>query len=810
MIAPPASTTTLPGAAVRLRGVTRTFGAAKALDAVSLDIAAGSFCVLLGPSGCGKTTCLRIVAGLETASAGRVEIGGRDVTALPPAARGVAMVFQSYALFPHLSAAENIVFGLKARRVNGAERARRQERAADLLGIAKLLDRRPGQLSGGQQQRVALGRAIVAEAPVCLMDEPLSNLDAQLRAEMRREILALQRRLGITMLYVTHDQTEAMGMADQVVLLRAGRIEQDAPPAEMYARPASRFVAGFIGTPPMNLLATEARGGSLVPRGTDGPTLAPAPPGAPPIAGMRPEALRLAPAGIPAVVVSSEYLGADTVLSCTVGGQRVLARLPGLVALPPGSDVHLITDEPPHLFDAATGLRIERVHHVPYETIPPSSPEKEVSAMIRRRTLLGTAVASLAAPAIVRAQGPKALTFYYPIAVGGPIPAIIDGYCQDFTRETGITVTPVYAGNYGETLTKAVTAIRGGSGPHFAVLLAAEMHSVQDMDILVSLDEIGLDDEAKAWLAGFYPAFMANSHAAGRTWSVPFQRSTAIFYYNKAAFHEAGLDPDKFPTTWDSLAETARKLTRRDADGRVTRWGIKMASDFGNAQWTFGALAFQNDQRLMNEAGTETYFAAPKTIEAMTFWRGLAAEYKATPDGISAWPQLSPDFLAGNAAIIQHTTGNLTNVRKNAQFPFGVAGLAGKTGPRTVVGGGNLYFFRNANPDERAAALRFARFVSTPERAADWSIRTGYIATTPAAYETPALLEYVKQFPEANVARSYLPVATGELSTFENQRVYKTLTDNIQACLNGTKTPTQAMTDTQTDADRILAPYRKV
>jgi sn-glycerol 3-phosphate transport system substrate-binding protein len=430
--------------------------------------------------------------------------------------------------------------------------------------------------------------------------------------------------------------------------------------------------------------------------------------------------------------------------------------------------------------------------------------------MISRRTLLGTAAASLAAPAILRAQEVSRLTFYYPISVGGPIPAVIDGYCQDFAKETGIVVAPVYAGNYGETLTKAVTAIRGGAGPHFAVMLAAEMHSLQDMDILVSLDEIGLEDDAKAWLDAFYPAFMANSRAAGRTWSVPFQRSTAIFYYNKTAFQEAGLDPDKFPTTWQTLAETAHKLTQRDADGRVTRWGIKIAGDLGNAQWTFGALAFQNDQKLMNESGTETYFTAPKTIEALTFWRSLASEFKATPEGVSAWPQMSPDFLAGNAAIIQHTTGNLTNVRDKATFPFGVAGLAGKTGPRTVVGGGNLYFFRTASAAERRAALRFARFVSTPARAADWSIRTGYIATSPAAYETTALLEYTTKFPAANIARSYLPVATGELSTFENQRVYKSLTDNLQACLAGTKTPTQAMSDAQIDADRILAPYRKV
>lgn len=429
--------------------------------------------------------------------------------------------------------------------------------------------------------------------------------------------------------------------------------------------------------------------------------------------------------------------------------------------------------------------------------------------MMHRRTLLAASAASLAAPSILRAQTVKKLSFYYPIAVGGPIPAIIDGYCKDFQAETGIEVTPVYAGNYGETLTKAVTAIKGGNGPQMAVLLAAEMHSLQDMDILVSLDEIGLDAAGKAWMAGFYPAFLANSRAEGKVWSVPFQRSTAVMYYNKAAFAEAGLDPEAFPKTWAQLQAAATKLTKRDASGRVTRWGIKMAGDTGNAQWTFGALANQVQHVLMNEAGTETYFNHPKAIEALSFWRGLASEAKAAPEGVSNWPQLSPDFLEGNAAIIQHTTGNLTNVKANAKFPFGVAGLPGKDGPRTVVGGGNLYFFKSASPAERTAALQFARFVSQPARAADWSIKTGYIATRPEAYETKALKDYVAGFPAADVARGFLPVAVGELSTFENQRVYTALTNNVQACLNGTKTPAAAMADTQAEADRILKPYKK-
>jgi len=339
---------------ISIAGVAKRFpgaapGAAPALDHVTIDIAAGSFAVLLGPSGCGKTTLLRIVAGLETADSGTIHIGGRDVTTLPPAARGLAMVFQSYALFPHLSVAENIQFGLKARSVPAPERKRRVDAAASMLGLASLMDRKPGQLSGGQQQRVALGRAVVAEAPVCLMDEPLSNLDAQLRAEMRREILALQRRLGITMLYVTHDQTEAMGMADQVILLRAGHVEQDAPPDRLYARPETTFSAAFIGQPPMNLLPLAPHDNGLVVEGTQGPVVAQR--GA--TAGIRPEALALAEHGLPATVVHAEYLGADTVLQCRVGATTLLARLPGRVLPDPGTTIRLgYSPDDLHLFGA--------------------------------------------------------------------------------------------------------------------------------------------------------------------------------------------------------------------------------------------------------------------------------------------------------------------------------------------------------------------------------------------------------------------------------------------------------------------------
>jgi len=355
------------GPALDLERLTKSFGQAAVLDDLSITVPGGRFTVLLGGSGCGKTTCLRLIAGLEQPSAGRIRIGGRDVTALPPSARGVAMVFQSYALFPHLNVAENILFGLKARGVPRAERDRRLADAVDLLGIRPLLSRKPGQISGGQQQRVALGRAIVAQAPVCLMDEPLSNLDAQLRAEMRREIVALQRRLGLTMIYVTHDQIEAMSMADQVVLLRAGRLEQAAGPAEVYDQPATTFVAGFIGSPPMNLLPLARTSRGMVIAGTDDPVLGPTDQ-AELIAGLRPEALALARPGrfdpeLALAVEHSEYLGADTVLTGRVvpTTHRLQTRLAGRHDAVSGEVIRLsFPAASVHLFDATTGSRLAR------------------------------------------------------------------------------------------------------------------------------------------------------------------------------------------------------------------------------------------------------------------------------------------------------------------------------------------------------------------------------------------------------------------------------------------------------------------
>jgi sn-glycerol 3-phosphate transport system ATP-binding protein len=342
-------------ASISLQGISKHWDTATALAETSLEIQSGSFTVLLGPSGCGKSTTLRLIAGLESPSSGRIVIDGQDVTALPPAQRRIAMVFQNYALFPHLSVADNIGFGLQVRKVPRAEQQQRVQQVAELVGLAALLARKPGQLSGGQQQRVALARALVSQARVCLMDEPLSNLDAQLRQEMRRELRELQQRLQLTVVYVTHDQAEAMSMADQVVLLNKGRIEQAASPRALYAQPATAFAARFIGTPPMNLAALEA--GAI--RGSGQALGAPA--GAAWL-GLRPEDLHVAAgeAGdghpeqirVQARVQAIEYLGADAVLRCAVGTETLTVRTPGSFVADTGDTLWLgWTPGAAHWFD---------------------------------------------------------------------------------------------------------------------------------------------------------------------------------------------------------------------------------------------------------------------------------------------------------------------------------------------------------------------------------------------------------------------------------------------------------------------------
>ncbi len=364
---------------VELRGVDKSFsdgkgGQTAVLHGVSIQAISGKFVVLLGPSGCGKSTSLRILAGLEQASAGDVLIDGQRVNDIPASKRHIAMVFQNYALYPHLSVMENIIFGLRVRRIGKAERERRGREAASKVGLENFLDRRPSQLSGGQRQRAALARALVSDAKVVLMDEPLSNLDAKLRHQMRVELRALQRDLGLTVVYVTHDQVEAMTMADHVIVMREGRVAQAASPVDLYTNPADVEVAAFIGSPPMNLLSAQHTDAGLSVMGAEGPWRIDTPLSGlakDVIIGIRPESLHLGAGSsltLRGLVRTSEILGAETLLTIDAKDESTfVARLPGIVRIEPQQDVTLSMSESDlRFFDSGTGMALDQPSNVQF------------------------------------------------------------------------------------------------------------------------------------------------------------------------------------------------------------------------------------------------------------------------------------------------------------------------------------------------------------------------------------------------------------------------------------------------------------
>jgi len=427
---------------------------------------------------------------------------------------------------------------------------------------------------------------------------------------------------------------------------------------------------------------------------------------------------------------------------------------------------------------------------------------------MRRNTFLRSLMAgTLLLGGALHAQAQTEVQFYYPVAVGGPIAKIIDGFAADFMKaHPSIKVTPIYAGTYQETIVKALTAHKSGTPPVTSVLLSTDMFTLIDEDAIAPFDGFVKSADDKAWLAGFYPAFMLNSRSGGKTWGIPFQRSTVVMYWNKELFKEAGLDPNKPPTTWAELKAMAGKLTKKDAAGKVTQYGVQIPSS-GFPYWLFQTLTTTNGAILANDTGTAVKFDDPAVIEALQFWVDLG-KAGVHPQGVVEWGTTPKDFFEKKAAIIYTTTGNLTNIRKNAGFDFGVAMIPGNKRRGSPTGGGNFYLFKKSTPAQQQAAFEFIRWITAPERAAQWSIDTGYVATSPAAYKTPALQKYGSEFPPALVARDQLPVSVAEFSTHDNQRVTKALNDGLQAALTGAKSPEQAMKDAQREADRLLRGYK--
>lgn len=408
--------------------------------------------------------------------------------------------------------------------------------------------------------------------------------------------------------------------------------------------------------------------------------------------------------------------------------------------------------------------------------------------------------AAFAAPAM--AAQPTALTMFYPVAVGGPLTQVVDGMIADFHEANpDVQVRAVYAGNYDETRIRALSAIRGGEPAQLSVLGALDTHDLVEQGLIEPFDTLAQTAEDKAWIESFYPALMANGTLDGHVWGIPFQRSTIVMYYNKDMFREAGLNPDAPPATWQDMLAAAQKLSGNG------RYGLMIPST-GYPYWMFQALAIQNGARLMNEEGTEVSLNQPAAVEALQFWRDMAAKHQVMPTGTIEWGTLRQAFVQGRTAMMWHTTGNLTAVRNEAKFDFGVAMLPANKQPGSPTGGGNFYLFKGASEAEKAAALRFIRFMTAPERAAQWSIATGYVAVSPAAYETSVMQAYAKDFPQAIVARDQLDVAIPEFATYETARVREALSNAVQAALTGSRTPKQALDEAQATAERLLKPYR--
>lgn len=417
------------------------------------------------------------------------------------------------------------------------------------------------------------------------------------------------------------------------------------------------------------------------------------------------------------------------------------------------------------------------------------------------------AAATMLAACPVNADDALHLTFYYPVNVGGDAAKLIEDICADFNEENpDIVVEPVYTGNYDDTVTKIQTAVQGGNPPDVFVSLATQRFTMASTGMAMPLDElIAADPEGEEYIADFLPGFMEDSYVDGSIYSIPFQRSTEIVYYNKDKFAEAGLDPDAPPTTWDELVEYAKKLTTDDC------YGVGIALNSGSAQWTFTGFALENSadgKMLMSEDGKEVYFNTPENIEALQFWLDLQNEHKVMAEGIVQWTDLPTQFLAGEVAMIYHTTGNMANINSNATFDFGTCFMPGNKQLGAATGGGNFYISSGISEDRVQAAWKFIKFATETERAAQWSLDTGYVATRQSCFETDLIKNYYEEVPQAKVAYEQIEYAKPELTTYNAAEIWRILNDNIQSAVVGDATAEEALNNAQEEAEEVLSEYQ--
>jgi sn-glycerol 3-phosphate transport system substrate-binding protein len=427
-------------------------------------------------------------------------------------------------------------------------------------------------------------------------------------------------------------------------------------------------------------------------------------------------------------------------------------------------------------------------------------------------TFLKTMTTTLSAAALLASTAGSALAvdlqFFFPVAVGGKAADTIQALTDEYAAaHPDVKIDAVYAGSYQDTITKTLTAAKGGTPPQLSVILSVDMFTLIEEDAIIPFDGLAKTDEDKAWLTSFYPAFMANSMTGGKTYGIPFQRSTPVLYWNKEAFKDAGLDPNTPPATWEEMVEFGKKLTKTDSNGNVTQWGVRIPSS-GFPYWLFQGLTTQNDVILANDAGNKTNFDDPKVAEALQFLVDLSVKHKVMQPGIVEWGSTPKAFFEGQAAMIWTTTGNLTNVRDNAPFDFGVAMLPANKRRGAPTGGGNFYIFKDSTDEQKAASFDFIKWITAPEQAAKWTIATGYVAPRADTWETPAMKDYVAGFPQALVARDQLEYAVAELATYQNQRITTIFNDALEAAITGTKTPADALKEAQAQAEAILKDYR--
>ena len=419
--------------------------------------------------------------------------------------------------------------------------------------------------------------------------------------------------------------------------------------------------------------------------------------------------------------------------------------------------------------------------------------------------VLMTLVSSTALFAL--AEEPLQLTMYFPVNVGGDAAKLIDQMTADFNAENpDVQVQAVYTGNYDDTVTAIQTAIQGGNAPDLFVSLATQRFTMADTRMAMPLDDlIAADPEGQAFVDDFIDGFMLGSYVDGSIYSIPFQRSTMVMFYNKDAFEEVGLDPEAPPTTWDEMVEYAQKLTNEN------RYGVGIALNSGSAQWAFTGFSLQNCTNgvgLMSADGKGVYFNTPENIEALQLWLDLQNKYMCMAPGIVQWTDLPTQFLAGEVAMIYHTTGNLTNIRNNATFDFGVCFLPAGRQYGAPTGGGNFYITNGISEERQKAAWEFIKFCCSTERAAQWSIDTGYVATRESCYETQLLKDYYADFPQALVAYEQLPYAQPELTTYSAAEMWRILNDNIQAAVTGEMTAAEALEAAQQQGDDLLFDYQ--